>query len=138
MSRKKDSPVYAFVRRGNGLFPEMDFDARALEGTKEGQRVRVAISEFRNLGRHRAYWGMLHDVIAATDCALSPERLHDLVKLKTGLVDIVSLPDGTIYGLPGSIAFDKISEDEFVTFFNKATEWLSETYGYVPEEREAA
>src|SRR5690554_4186416 len=132
---KKERPVYAFVRRGDHLVPEMEFDRRALDGVAEGQRVRLELKEFRNVARHRLYWSMLSDVIAATDCALSPERLHDLVKLETGLVELVALPTGMKVALPGSIAFDKISEAEFVEFFNRAVEWLALTYGYeLPEE----
>lgn len=137
MSRKPEKPIYAFIRRGNYLVPEMDIDAKALDGIGQGERVRIEIREFRNVARHRAYWAMLHDVIASTECALSPERLHDLVKLETGLVELVVLPTGLKIALPGSIAFDKISEDEFVAFFKAAERWLAETYGYV-NEREAA
>lgn len=139
MARKPEKPVVAFIRKGDGLYPELDIDKRALDGIAQGQRVRIRIEEFRNQGRHRLYWAILNEVIQATDCALSPERLHELVKLKTGLVEIVSLPDGTVYALPGSIAFDKISEAEFIAFLEKAVFWLTETYGYAPDiERTAA
>lgn len=139
MAKKPDKPVYAFVRKGNALVPEMDFDARALDGIKQDQRVRIEIKEWRNLDRHRAYWAMLHDVVAATECALTPERLHDVIKLEAGLIEHVRLPNGYMVALPGSIAFDKVSEAEFIAFFNAAERWLAETYGWVPErDRRAA
>lgn len=131
---KKEKPIFAFIRVGNRLVPEMDMDVHALDGVAQGERVRVEIKEFRNVGRHRAYWAMLQDVIDATECALSPERLHDLVKLETGLIELIALPSGMKVALPGSIAFDKIDEAEFVTFFKSAERWLSDTYGYVREE----
>lgn len=137
MARKLEKPIYAFRRKGDSLCPDMDMDLRALDGIANGQLVRVEIKEFRNVARHRLYWAILHEVIEATDCALSPERLHELVKLKTGLVEIVSLPDGTVYALPGSISFDRISEDEFVAFLEKAVEFLTRTYGYIPREKAA-
>lgn len=111
--------------------PEMEFDKRALIGITNGQRVRIEIKEFRNTGRHRAYWAMLHDVVAATECALSPERLHEVVKLENGVVDIVALPSGFKVAIPGSISFDKMSESEFIAFFEAAERWLSATYGYI-------
>lgn len=139
MAKKPDKPVYAFVRKGNALVPEMEFDARALDGIKPGQRVRIEIKEWRNLDRHRAYWAMLHEVVAATECALTPERLHDVIKLEAGLIEHVRLPTGYMVALPGSIAFDKVSEAEFIAFFNAAERWLAETYGWVPErDRRAA
>lgn len=139
MAKKQDKPVYAFVRKGNALVPEMEFDARALDGIKQGQRVRIEIKEWRNLDRHRAYWAMLHEVVAATECALTPERLHDVIKLEAGLIEHVRLPNGYMVALPGSIAFDKVSEAEFIAFFNAAERWLAETYGWVPDrDRRAA
>lgn len=137
MARKPEKPTYAFRRKGNALVPEMDYDLNALEGIAQGERVRVEIRQWRNASRSRAYWAMLSDVIAATECALSPERLHEVVKLETGCVEIVKLPTGMRVAIPGSISFDKMAEDEFVKFFAAAEKWLSEVYGYEPQERAA-
>ena len=134
MAKRKDSPVYAFQRRGDALYPEMEFDVRALDGIAQGQRVRLEIKEFRNSGRNRAYWSMLHDVVKAAEAALTPEKLHEVVKIETGHVDLVRLPTGMTVALPGSIAFDKISETEFVAFFQAAEKWLAEKFGYVRED----
>lgn len=133
MAKKPEKPVYAFIRRGNYLVPEMEYDLHALDGVAQGQRVRLEVKEWRNLDRHRAYWATLHDVIDATDCALSPERLHEVLKLETGAVDLIRLPNGMTVAIPGSISFDKMGEDEFVAFFKRAEEWLASTYGYVNE-----
>lgn len=133
MAKKPEKSVYAFRRRGNALLPGMDMDLRALDGVANGQLVRVEVKEFRNLDRHRAYWAMLHEMVAATECALSPERLHEIVKLHTGVVDVISLPSGLPVAIPGSISFDKMDESEFIAFFQKAEQWLAETYGWVPE-----
>ena len=139
MSRRKETPVYAFIRRGNGLFPEMDYDSRALDGIAQGQKVQLLLKEWRNVERLRAYWAMLHDVVAATGAnRLTAERLHEVAKLQNGCVDVILLPNGTPVAVPSSIALDKMSEPEFVAFFQKVEEWLSETYGYQPRERNAA
>lgn len=131
MAKKPEKPVYAFIRRGRTLVPEMDMDMRAIEHIAQGARVRIEVKEFRNFARHRAYWAMIHDVIEATDCALTPERLHEVVKLETGLVDLIALPNGMKVAIPGSISFDKCDESEFQAFFRAAEMWLAETYGYV-------
>lgn len=137
MAKKPEKPVYAFVRRGNALVPEMAHDLRALEGIAQGQRVKLDIKEWRNLDRLRAYWAMLGDVIDATDSALSVGRLHKVLKLEIGVVDLVQLPTGYKVAIPGSIAFDKMSEAEFIAFFGRAQEWLAATYGYVREQEAA-
>lgn len=137
MARKPEKPTYAFIRRGNSLVPEMEFDARALEGIKNGERVKVEIRQWRNTDRNRAYWAMLAEVVAATDCALSPERLHEVVKIETGCIELVQLPTGMKVAIPGSVAFDKMEEAEFITFFRRAEEWLAATFGYVSERKAA-
>lgn len=131
--KKKERPVYGFVRRGDTLVPEFDYDLSALQSVRQGETVRVEIKQFRNASRNRAYWAMLHEMVAATECALSPERLHEIVKLHTGVVDVISLPSGLPVAIPGSISFDKMDEREFIAFFQKAEQWLAETYGWVPE-----
>src|SRR5690606_12990139 len=111
MAAKKEKPVYAFCRRGNALHPELEMDLRALDGVAQGQRVKVEIKEFRSLPRLRAYWAMLHEVVAATECAASAERLHEAMKLELGIVDLVKVKNMTV-AIPGSIAFDRMTEAE--------------------------
>jgi hypothetical protein len=138
MARKPEKPVYSFLRKGNTLVPELEYDASALEGIAQGQRVRVDIREFRNVARLRLYWCMLHEVAAATGAnGLSAERLHEVAKLENGCVDLVRLPTGMTVAIPASIALDKMAEKEFVEFFQKVERWLGEVYGYVAQERAA-
>jgi len=133
---KPDKPVYAFIRHGNALVPEMEYDLRALDGIANGQRVRVTIGEWRNIDRLRAYWSMLHDVVAATGANnLTAEKLHEVLKLQNGVVELILLPSGMTVAIPGSIALERMDEPEFIEFFRKAEQWLSQTYGYLPPER---
>lgn len=134
---KKDKPVYSYVRRGNALLPELEYDTGLLEGVAQGERVRVEIKQWRNTKRNRAYWAMLGEVVTALELPYSAEKLHDLAKMKNGVIELLLLPDGTPIATPGSIAFEKMTEAEFVAFFNKVQKWLAETYGWVSE-REAA
>lgn len=138
MAKRPDKPVYAFVRKGNALYPAMEMDAHALDGVAQGQSVRIEVKEWRNVSRLRAYWAMLHDVVAATGAnRLTAERLHEVLKLHNGCVDVVMLPNGQPVAIPSSIALDKMSEPEFVAFFQKAEEWLGQVYGYVSERKAA-
>ena len=45
---------------------------------------------------------------------------------------------GLPVAIPASIALDRMSEPEFIAFFQKVEKWLSETYGYYPEMKGAA
>lgn len=131
--KRKDKPVYAFVRRGNFLAPDMDFDLRALDGITQGQKVRLNIEHWRNHDRLRAYWATLHDVIDATDCAATAEQLHEVIKIELGFGDPIALPDGRVILLAGSIALENMPEDAFIAYFQRAEEWLARHYGYVKE-----
>lgn len=133
MSKKPEKPVFAFIRKGNALVPELDYDLRALDGVLNGQRVRLEVKEWRNLDRLRAYWSLLHEAIQATGASISPEKLHDVIKLETGLVDLVRLPNGMTVAIPASVAFDKMDEAEFMAFFQAAEEWLARVYGFASE-----
>lgn len=133
MKKTKDKPVYAFTRRGDALVPEMAFDCRALDGIAQGQRVKVSIEQWRNLDRLRAYWATLHEVRDATDCCATVEALHNAVKLNTGLVSVVSLPNLPVVKVPASIAIENLTEPEMVEFFKAAERFLSETFGWSSE-----
>ena len=138
MAKKPEKPVYSFIRKGNHLVPEMEYDCHALDGIAQWQRVRVDIREWRNLDRLKAYWSLLHDVVASTGAnGLTAERLHEVAKLQNGCVDVVMLPSGLPVAIPSSIALDKMSEPEFIAFFQKVEEWLAKTYGFVSERKAA-
>jgi hypothetical protein len=134
VAKKPESPIYAFRRSSNSLVPDMEFDMDALTGISEGERVRVEIRQWRNSGRNRAYWKMLSEVVSGNGLSLTPEKLHEVLKLENGVVDLVRLPSGMTVAIPGSISFEKMTEQEFVDFFRKAEAWLAETYGWVREE----
>lgn len=138
MAKKSDKPVYSFIRKGNSLVPEMDYDLRALDGVANGQRVRLDIREWRNLDRLKAYWSLLHEAVSATGMSVSAEKLHEVIKLDTGLVDLVRLPNGMTVAIPASIALDKMSEPEFIAYFQGAEEWLARVYGFVSDREQAA
>jgi hypothetical protein len=133
MAKNNEKPPIYMTRKGDYLLPEMAMDAEAIRNLPERQRVKVQITEPRNSGRLRAYWAMLNEVVKATDCAPTAEALHELVKLETGFVIHVRLGKGLKVELPGSIAFDKISEAEMEAFFRSAEAFLAREYGWVKE-----
>lgn len=136
-AKKSEKPVHAFIRKGNSLVPEMDMDLAALDGIAQGERIRVDLKQWRNSGRLRAYWSMLQEVVSSCGLPYRAEKLHEIAKMKNGVIDLVMLPDGTPIATPGSISFETMPEQEFVDFFRKVEAWLAETYGYVREEKAA-
>jgi len=130
-----DKVPYAFRKMGEGiLVADMAMDKAALDGLAYGERVRIEIKQFRNVDRLRAWWSYLHDCIHACGVELSLEAFADLVKLKTGHVDLFTLPSGEVWQRPKSIAFtSKMTESEFVAFFRATEKFLAEEFGFVNE-----
>jgi hypothetical protein len=130
----KEKPVYRFVRRGDALLPEMDYDMGALDGIAQNEGVIVDVRQGRSNPRLRAYWAMLRECINATECAPNAAALHEAVKLNTGHVTLIRSRNGMTFAVPGSIAFDKMTEPEMVAFFRAAERWLASEFGFVPDQ----
>lgn len=136
---KKDKPIYAWVRRGDGLFPEMEYDLHAIDGVAQGQRVHLDIKQWRNLDRLAAYWATLQDCINATGCAPTKEALDAYVRPAVKYVDTIRLANGFMVGVPRAINTRDCDEPEMIAFFQAAEELLARDFGFVSErERRAA
>ena len=125
----KDKPVYAFIRKGNALIPEMEIDIAALDGIAQGQRVRIDIKHWRNFDRLRAYWAMLREVVQATECAPNATVLHEEIKMNVGLVQFIRA-HGMMVQIPASIAIEAMREPDMIKFFEAAERYLAQAYGY--------
>jgi len=131
MSKKETAPIY-MRRTGSVLTPELRMDRDAIDRIPNGARVRVEITEPRSVNRLRLYWRMLSYVRDATDCAPTSEYLHSAIKLELGFGTPVKLRNGMMVLVPASVAFDKMTEEEFRAFFDRAVEFLAATYGFDP------
>lgn len=137
MAKRAEKPVYAFLRRGNSLVPEMQYDLQALDGIEQGQRVKVEIRQWRNLDRLKAYWATLQDCIDATGCSPSKEALDAYIRPAVKFVDTIRLANGFLVGVPRPINTRECDEPEMIAFFNAATELLARDFGYVAPEPNA-
>lgn len=130
----KESPPIYVMRRGLTLVPEMLMDADAIERMPANERIKVDLRTGRQPKRLRYYWKLLGKLVKATDCAPSAEALHEVVKLELGYVIHVRISGGIKAAIPGSIAFDRMTESEFTEFLDRAVEWIGMTYGVTAEE----
>jgi len=130
---KNEMPAIYMLRRGDKLIAEMQMDRDLLERFSPHDRIKVTLHTGRSPSRLRWYWAFLGRVVKATECAPSPEALHDVVKLHTGLVTPVMVKGFTV-AVPKSVSFSSMSEQEFEAFCDKAVKWIAETYGITPED----
>jgi hypothetical protein len=138
MAKKSERPIYAFVRKGNHLVPEMDYDLHALDGIEQNQRVRVDIQQWRNFARLRAYWATLQDCVDATGCAPSKEALDAYVRPAVRFVNSIRLANGYMVGVPRPINLSECDEPEMIAFFQAAEELLAREFGFVSERKSEA
>jgi len=135
MSKRPEKPVYAFIRHGNSLRPEMQYDMQALVGIEQGQRVKLEIRQWRNMDRLRAYWATLQDCIDATGCSPSKEALDAYIRPAVKFVDTIRLANGFLVGVPRAINTRECDEPEMIAFFEAASELLARDFGYVAPDR---
>ncbi len=131
---KSEAPPIFVHRQGDKLAGEMQMDRDAIAKFKAGDRIKVTLHTGRSPTRLRFYWQMLGKLVAGTDCAPNSEALHSVIKLDLGYATPVRLKNGMTVLVPGSIAFDRMTEEEFGNFLDRAIAWIGTNYGVTPEE----
>lgn len=93
----------------------------ALRKIGVGQLVTVEVKRPRNIKFHRLYWALVTIVWEQLDERRYPtvEDLHAAIKIAAGLRTRIVLPDGTVGFIPGSIAFHKMSQSDFDSFYDR-------------------
>jgi hypothetical protein len=123
-----------FIRTPFGLMPDPadERSRECLQGVKLGQSVEVEVKEMtRSLQHLRLYWalcGKIGDAIG-----VHRENISDVLKLRTGHYVTVQTKAG-LEKFPRSIAFGKMSQQEFHKFFDSCcahicAEWLPHLKG---------
>lgn len=131
---KSEAPPIFVHRQGDKLAGEMQMDRDAIARFAAGDRIKITMHTGRSPARLRFYWQLLGKLVSATDCAPNAEALHSVVKLDLGYATPVRLKNGMTVLVPGSIAFDRMTEQEFQNFLDRAIEWVARNYGVTPEE----
>lgn len=113
-----------------GLIPA---DAAAEEGlrkVKMGALVTVEIKRPRNAKMLRLYWALVGLVWENVDNEVYPttESLHRAFKRCLGVVEEYRMPNGKVFEDTGSIAFDRMSQQDFDAFFNRVCDMVSKHF----------
>jgi hypothetical protein len=120
------------IRTSKGITPEFAMDADKFEDVPFGKRIKVSVSFPRNRKRDGLYWAVLREVCRATDRWPSDKHLHEDLLITLGYwIKVVTL-SGEIRLMRDSTAHDKMSDDEFAAYFNRAMAKLAEELGYDP------
>lgn len=102
----------------------------ALRHLKHGVIVEIEVKTRRRIKHHRLYWALISKVWENIDHDdfPTPENLSDTVKLCVGVREQLILPDGSFSFKPGSIAFHKMDQTEFNTFYDRVCDLLARRF----------
>lgn len=100
----------------------------ALRKLKFGDVVTVEIKKPRNGNHHRLYWALLGVVFDNQEQYETVEQLHSALKIAAGIYDPLTMPNGTVYKIPGSIAFDKMDQTEFSAFYDRVCDLIAQHF----------
>lgn len=93
-----------------------------LRGLPGNKPLRVKITLDRSGPHHRQFRALLSVVAQATDRA--PDHLLAMIKIGTGYVEPVVMADGKLAYIPQSTAFDKMDQQQFKTFYDRALDFI--------------
>ena len=115
------------VKTIHGLQAAWDADKQHLAKLKLGEVYRAEIKQPRNLAFHCKYFALVNLVFSnlpehLQDTIRTPEELHTEIKMQTGVRMKRQSLGGQSYYVPGSIAFAKMTEDEFSEFYSRAVD----------------
>lgn len=118
--------LFHVKRDGNALLPADPAAAEEIRRLPEGERITVRASRERSHEQNALYWRVLERVVEATGRWRTAEELHLALKVATGHVDRVLLLDGRLVLCPGSIAFDKMGQEEAQRYYDAALRIVAE------------
>lgn len=126
-------PPLLLIKTRDGFAPYDRLSAQIMGDAVIGQVFSCTPRKGRNGERHRAYWAGLNVAIKATEAWPTAQHLHDDLKRLCGYVTTYHNPlTGQDEIRVQSTAFDKMTESEFVAFFNFARQRFIEKMGFDP------
>lgn len=114
------------IRTEHGLAPADDATRAAWGRMKPGSLCQVDVRRPRNVSRHRLYWSLCQHVADALG-NVTAENVSDVLKIETGHCRILRGKTHE-WRVPLSISFDKLDEDGFRAFLDRAVQVVAEQW----------
>lgn len=131
----RDTRICIVRRNGLSLVPVSPSDADMIMELTSTTDIEVTFTNRRSLPQLRSYWAFLQEVIDATECYPTAEKLHDELKMEMGYTTTGKRFDGTIHTYPDSVALSKMDAVEFTGFYRRAERLIAQVFGYAREEK---
>ncbi len=119
--------IEAIVEKTNGRLSGATMaDAEMIDTLASNISYRAKFTRLagRSLLQHRLLFGLIKVIRDNTpvDPPMNSKTILNALKLKTGHVDLATLPNGEILMFPASIAFENMEQDDFTPWFDKAVD----------------
>lgn len=107
------------TREGQRLVPYDQLSADMIEALPAGTHM-VTVTKKRSLPHNRLYFQCIRDIVEGQGGTI--DDLHNATKIKCGLYVIADYSDGPVV-VPNSTAFNKMDQNAFNPYFEKAVAW---------------
>lgn len=104
-------------RHGLALLPADDKATKAIKRLGEGELVQMMMERSRSPVWHRWFMGGCAAIAENSDEPMTTHTAKEALKLFAGHVDLVQSKTGEVYKVPRSIAFEKLTPDEWAELF---------------------
>jgi len=106
-------------RQGRFLVPLDAVTEAFIESLPHGKTLRARdITQPRSRQRNRLYWALLQ--LTSENLTDVPVKgLHEWMKVRLGITVAIPLKNGRTEYVPGSIAFDAMSEESFAPYLDR-------------------
>jgi hypothetical protein len=122
-----EKPPIRVVRRGSFLQAYSPFDEEALRALPQGKPLTARLTGVARSGpQNRMYWALLRLVADNLDQDITPDTLHEWMKMRLGVTKEVKLASGRIETVTGSTAFDSLSHEQFTAYMQRVKDLIRE------------
>lgn len=111
---------------GRGAIPATAADAEAMDALTKGASYRAVFTRAkpRSLRQHRLLFALIKIARENYDGEITEKTVLNVLKLRTGHVEVAKLPSGEIIMAPSSINFHSMDQDAFNLWFPRAVDVL--------------
>lgn len=122
---KETKPPIFVVRRGDFLTPSAPLDGELIRAFPASKPLRAQLTmPRRSSPQNRLYRALLGLVCDNLEQDISPDSLHQWLKLRLHLTHEIRLRNGEVIEVTKSVAFDSMEQPEFNAYFNAATDLI--------------
>lgn len=119
-----------FLMKNYGLLAPADEEAEdIIANMKHGQVVKMKYSFPRNYENHKRFFAFIKVTFDIQDHFDNIKHYRKYIIMKSGHYATIQAPNGFVIYDADSMAFDKMSEDEFKSMFNDAIDAFLSVWG---------